>query len=274
MRTRTDIRGTLRILLKRVFAVSLYAVAYVWRRILWRTTFIGITGSVGKTTAKECLAAILSSRFPTAKTRNNENETIGLPKTLFRVRPWHRFAVLEVAADGRGLMRRSARLVRPEVAVVLTVARTHTAQFKSLERTAADKARLPAALTPGGTAVLNQDDPRVADMTVPAGAQVVRFGSSASSEVSAELVSSNWPERLSLRVRAGNESCRVETRLVGTHWTPTVLGALAADAIGRVEPSPGRMQPATLPVGATMIRDEYNAGDWAGSRGKRRVSPT
>src|SRR5436190_20155949 len=76
-----------------------YGLAYVWRRSLWRTTFIGITGSVGKTTAKECLAAILSARFATAKTWANQNDFSGVPLSILRVRPWHRFAILEVAAS-------------------------------------------------------------------------------------------------------------------------------------------------------------------------------
>ena len=100
-----------------------WALAYLWRRLLLRTTFIAVTGSVGKTTTKECIAAMLSARFPTAGTLRNHNDRHGVPRTILRVRPWHRYAVLEVATNERGLMRRLAWLVRPHVAVMLTVAR-------------------------------------------------------------------------------------------------------------------------------------------------------
>ena len=149
----------------------MYVAAYLWRRLLFRTTFIAITGSVGKTTAKECLAAIMSSRFPTASTWANQNDESGVPRSILRVRPWHRFAVLEVAASGRGLMRRSAPLVSPDVALVLTVARTHMRSHKTLESVAAEKFELLKALRPGGTAVLNADSSWVAAMARAANAK-------------------------------------------------------------------------------------------------------
>jgi UDP-N-acetylmuramoyl-tripeptide--D-alanyl-D-alanine ligase len=90
----------------------LYALAYLWRRLLSRTTFIAITGSVGKTTAKECLAAILSTQFSTASTVNNQNDCHGVPRTMLRIRPWHRFAVIEMGTGGPGLIKRSGQLVR------------------------------------------------------------------------------------------------------------------------------------------------------------------
>src|SRR5258708_28246734 len=87
----------------RVKVALMYVAAFVWRRLLFRTTFIAITGSVGKTTAKECLAAILASHGPTLATFANQNDFSGVPKTLLRVRPKHRFAVVEVAGNGFGL---------------------------------------------------------------------------------------------------------------------------------------------------------------------------
>src|SRR5262245_24705740 len=81
----------------------LYAGAYIWRTLLFRTTFIAITGSMGKTTAKECLAAALESTYSTVSSFANQNDYAGVPRTLLRARPWHRFAVVEVAANGRKL---------------------------------------------------------------------------------------------------------------------------------------------------------------------------
>jgi len=246
----------------------LYALAYLWRRLLFRTTFIAITGSVGKTTAKECMAAILSTQFSTASTLNNQNDRYGVPRTMLRVRPWHRFAVIEMGTDGPGLIKRSAQLVRPHVAIILTVARCHTKVFSSLEEIAAEKASLLDAVLPGGLAILNADDSNVRQMASGRRCHVKTFGLSAGQDLWADEVSSTWPETLTLRVHTSSEVEWVRTKLVGRHWANSVLagiaGALAcgvplkvaAAALAKVEPFPARMQPVQLPNGATMIRDE------------------
>ena len=249
----------------------MYIAAYAWRRLLFRTTFIAITGSVGKTTAKECLAAILSSHFPTANTWANQNDDSGVPRSILRVRPWHRFAVLEVAANGRGLMRRSAPLVSPNIAVILTVARTHMRSHKTLESVAAEKFVLLKALRPDGTAILNADSSWVAAMAPRCERKVIWFGGSAESNLRAEEVSSCWPERLTFQLHTGGRSWRVKTQLVGTHWTTSLLGALAVAqacglppgealaAVENLQPTPARMQPVCLANGVTILRDEYNS---------------
>jgi len=249
---------------------AMYAAAYVWRGLLFRTTFIAITGSMGKTTAKECLAAILSARAPTVSSQANQNDYSGVPRSLLRVRPWHRFAVIEVAANGLGLMRRSSRLVRPDIAIVLLVARNHMKNFRTLEKVAAEKALLLARLRPGGTAILNGDDPRVAAMAQSLQRKVVWFGTAPSLDYRAEAVSSNWPRRLSFELSAGAERKTVQTRLVGGHWKSPLLASVAAAnvcgvslddairAVGEIEPIPARMQPIRLSTGAIVVRDELD----------------
>ncbi len=249
----------------------MYVAAYVWRRLLFRTTFIAITGSMGKTTAKECLAAALGSRYPTGKSVANQNDYSGVPRSLLRVRPWHRFAVLEVAANGLGLVQRSARLLRPDIAIVLLVARNHMKNFRTLENVAAEKAALLARLQPNGIAILNGDDPHVAAMAGSLRQRIVWFGSAPWCDYWGDAESSKWPERFSFDVHAEDEHARVQTQLVGNHWKPSVLAAIAAAlecgvelsdavaAIGRVEPALARMQPAPLPSGAIFIRDDLDS---------------
>jgi UDP-N-acetylmuramoyl-tripeptide--D-alanyl-D-alanine ligase len=270
----------------------LYALAYLWRRLLFRTTFIAITGSAGKTTAKECMAAILSTQFSTASTLNNQNDRYGVPRTMLRVRPWHRCAVIEMGTDGPGLIKRSAQLVRPDVAIILTVTNSHTKVFSSLEQIAAEKSSLLDALLPSGLAILNADDPSVRLMASSCRCKVKTFGLSAGQDLWADEVSSAWPETLTLRVHTKVGVERVRTKLVGRHWANSVLagiaGALAcgvplkvaAAAVANVEPFPARMQPIKLPNGATMIRDELNGSydTWQAavkvlgdSQGARRV---
>jgi UDP-N-acetylmuramoyl-tripeptide--D-alanyl-D-alanine ligase len=266
--------------------------AWLWRRALRGTTFVAVTGSLGKTTTKECLAAVLGTRLRTARSRGNQNSTLGVALNLLRVRPWHRVAVLEVGAAMPGQMARSARLVRPDVAVALNVRPTHTIAYRDLAAHAAEKARLLAALAPGGLAVLNGDDPHVAAMAGHVPGDVVRIGSSPAFDVWADEVTAPWPAGLGFRVHLDGARRRVETQLLGTHWLPGALAALAvarhlgigladaAGALAAVRPFRGRLEPVRLPAGATLLRDDYNASVEAfdsaaavlrGAAGVRRV---
>jgi UDP-N-acetylmuramoyl-tripeptide--D-alanyl-D-alanine ligase len=260
-----------RTLRRRARLRALRASAWVWRRLMLRTTVVAITGSVGKTTTKECLAAILSAHAPTLATRHNQNDETGVPRTLLRLRPWHRFAVIETGTAGPGQMRPNARLVRPDVAVVLAVAPTHTDAFQTLDETAADKGELPAAVARRGLAILNGDDARVRRMAERCRCRVESFGRAPGSDAWADEVSARWPASLALRVHAGEETQRVQTRLVGEQWVNAILAAVlaarsqgvaparAAAALAAMEPFAVRMQPVRLPNGATVIRDEMNS---------------
>ena len=246
----------------------LYYTAFVWRRLMLRTTVIAITGSVGKSTAKECLAAMLATQEKTLKTNNNENGLISVPLTLWRLRPWHRYAVIEIGTERPGQIRRSALLVKPDIAIVLTVARTHTNSFPTLDDTAREKGGADWAATSGGIAILNGDVERVRGMAEGSGAKVIFFGQTGDCDLVAEDVSSAWPERLHFTLRSGGEELPVRTQLVGTHWLGSALGALAAAqacgvsltaavaALEGVAPFVARMQPVAHPSGAVVIRDE------------------
>lgn len=234
------------------------------------TTVIAVTGSVGKSTMKECLASILATHGATLRTRANQNDVAGVPRTLRAIRPWHRFAVIEMGVQAPGDIRRLGLLVRPDIAVVLSVARTHTNAFVTLEDTATEKAKLLGYLPRHGIAVLNGDDVRVRAMAESCRARVVLFGRSTDCDLVAGDVSSPWPARLQFTVDSGGEHVRACTQLVGTHWLGSALGALAAAttcgvpltsaaaALADVPPFTARMQPVTLPNGAVVIRDEQN----------------
>jgi len=246
------------------------ALSYLWRRTMLRTTVIAITGSTGKTTAKECLAAALQGHGGVLKTFQNENDRFGVPRTILAMRPWHRFAVVEVGTGRPGDVRRSARLLKPDIAIILRVGRTHTNKFPTLDDTGAEKSALLSYLPRHGTAILNGDDQRVCAMAAKCRAKVLLFGRSSSCHYQAQSVEARWPDRLSFSVRTPRDRLAVRTRLVGSHWTGSVLAALAgadicgismgeaAQRIGGVEPFMGRMQPIRLPGGAVVIRDEGN----------------
>ncbi len=143
-------------------------VAAIWRRLLFRTRIIAVTGSVGKTTAKDSIAAILSSRYQIQASPRSDNHFHGIGMTLFGVRPWHRYAVIEVAIDRPGQMKWFGKVVRPDIAVWLGAARTHTREFASLAQIASEKSLLVDALAPRGIAILNNDDPYVRAYQPPA----------------------------------------------------------------------------------------------------------
>jgi UDP-N-acetylmuramoyl-tripeptide--D-alanyl-D-alanine ligase len=244
--------------------------AMVWRTVLRKTTFIAVTGSLGKTTSKDCLAAILAGIAPTSKTVGNDNGRRGLPRTMLRIRPWHRYAVVEVGTDSPGKMIRSSLALRPDVVVVLNVARTHTPSFRDLDHTAREKTRLMRFMNRAGLVVLNAGDERVRAIVPPHGQRVVYFGIAPDCEVRAENVVSQWPGRLEFTAVCGDESCRVRTQLVGRHWLHSALGAVAAakalgvslekaaEGLAGVVPYTARLSPWPLANGAVILRDDYN----------------
>jgi UDP-N-acetylmuramoyl-tripeptide--D-alanyl-D-alanine ligase len=250
------------------FERCVYLLAFLWRRLLVRTTFIAITGSVGKTTAKDCLAAILEREAPTVKTVRSNNGGPWIASTILRARPWHRYVVLEVGIDQPGHMAGHARLIRPDIAVELAVATPHLSTMGSLEVIAAEKAELLRYLGRTGVAVLNGDDPRVAAMASRLRCRTVWFGSQPGFDVWADQINARFPARLSFRAHSGGESCLIETQLIGRQWMPAVLAALAvarscgatlasaARALAEVRPYTARMEAVELPGGAVMLRDE------------------
>jgi UDP-N-acetylmuramoyl-tripeptide--D-alanyl-D-alanine ligase len=254
-----------------LFAPIFYWIAFAWRRMLPRTTVIAITGSLGKTTTKELLADILASVAPTYRTNRNQNSPSLVTLNVLRMRRRHRYAVIELAGASPGSLRSPARLVRPDVVIILNVLRTHRTSFANSEEYAKEKAVLLEWLKPGGVAVLNQDDPFVSQMAIPKGARVYRFGTSSTLEHHADNVSAAWPNRLSFTFHVGDESRQIETQLVGAHWIPSAAAALTAAtalgvdldvavaAVNRTKPFPARMRPARLPSGAVILRDDYNA---------------
>lgn len=263
--------GRLSRLLRSIANVPIVLMALIWRRTaLRRTTLIAITGSVGKTTAKDCLAAILSKVGPTIATTGGNNGRFGLPRLLLQGRPRHRFVVAEVGIIKPGRMWRSALLLKPDVTVITRITWQHARNFGSLDEIAGEKARLLDPLAENGLAVLNADDPRVAAMRRGRSCRVRTYGAEKPADVRGEVTAFRWPDRLALNVREGEERHLLRTQLVGSHWAVSVLGATtAARSLGaswedctqgltELAPHPGRLSCVRLPSGADLLRDEYN----------------
>ncbi len=250
--------------------IAMLTVATIWRRLMFRTTFIVVTGSVGKTTAKEAIATVLSAHFPTHKSRGSQNHYDGLLKTILRVRPWHRYVVIEIGVERPGQMKWLAWAARPDIAVWINVAGTHTLSFKTLQDTAKEKSQLIHALHTGALAVLNADNPYIAAFIPPIGIRTIHYGEKQEFDWCVSQPTSAWPERLSFHVQSNEEAATIHTQLVGKHWVPSLLPALiiareaglslaqSAVALASLPPFEQRLSPATCPQGATFLRDEWN----------------
>lgn len=243
------------------------------RRRLRATRFIAVTGSCGKTTTKELIAAILGSQLRGTHTIANRNDLTSLGLVLLRTRRRHAFCVIEIGAWKPGSVARAAKVVAPQIAVVINVGRDHHNAFRTLEATAEEKRGILDACVAGAIAVLNADDPRVIAMADGFPGRVITFGRSPEAELSARDVSSAWPERLSFTLLHDGRSFPVQTRLCGKHWVSSALAALgvavameipidrAVAALARVDPYPGRMSPVAAD-GVTFIRDDNKAPRW------------
>jgi len=245
------------------------------RRRLRNVVFIGVTGSTGKTTARDLIAEVLSSRFDGVSSRDNWNTLrtmrSGFPRTILKVKNRHRYCALEMGTHQPGALQELASVAQPSIAVVTNVRTDHLRAFGSVEAIAAEKARLVAALPADGTAILNADDPHVLAMASTFEGRVITYGLADHADLRAENVRCIWPERLGFSVVYEGRSRWVETRLCGVHWVSAVLAALSAGlsmgvpldaaiaAIAEVEPSEARMEPVFHPDGVVFIRDDQKA---------------
>lgn len=237
-----------------------------------RLSVVGVTGSVGKTTTKDLLAQVLMPSGPTVAPIDSFNNEIGLPLTVLRADEDTRFLVLEMGASGMGHLTYLTDIAPPDIAAVLAVGHAHVGEFGGIEAVSRAKAEIIAGLAPGGVAVLNADDRRVAGMAAAAPGDVVTFGRSADADVRATGVGLDRAGRASFTLVARHESAPVDLRLVGEHHVSNALAAAAvalrlgldlsevakrlsvADAL-----SPHRMHVVDRGDGVTVIDDSYNA---------------
>ncbi|WP_239112485.1 UDP-N-acetylmuramoyl-tripeptide--D-alanyl-D-alanine ligase [Halomicronema sp. CCY15110] len=136
------------------------AIARWWRRQL-ATPLVAVTGSVGKTTTKELIAAALQTQGPVLKTQANYNNEIGVPKTLLALTPEHRYGVIEMGMRGTGQIDQLTQIAEPDVAVITNVGTAHIELLGSEQAIADAKCELFGGLSPDGIAVLNYDNVRL-----------------------------------------------------------------------------------------------------------------
>jgi UDP-N-acetylmuramoyl-tripeptide--D-alanyl-D-alanine ligase len=240
----------------------------------WRARFslplVGLTGSNGKTTVKEMVAAILAShcgsREPVLATEGNLNNDIGLPLTLLALRESHRYAVVEMGMNHLGEIEYLTRLARPTVALVNNAQRAHVGLLGSVEKVAQAKGEIYSGLGDSGIALVNADEP-FADywMGLNAGRRIVTFGLRADADVRATVDGGQ------ARFVTPVDAFVVSLRVPGEHNLRNAVAACAVAHALEVPPHeiqaglnafagvPGRLQRRAGPGGAVLIDDTYNA---------------
>jgi UDP-N-acetylmuramoyl-tripeptide--D-alanyl-D-alanine ligase len=231
---------------------------------------IAVTGSSGKTTTKEMLSAILSLSDVGLKTAGNFNNLIGLPLTLFRLEPRHRWAILEMGMSARREIARLAEIADPTVGVITNVGPAHLETLLNLDGVARAKGELFAALKPGGTAVINADDELVAQLPVANGVRRLLFGTSPEAQVRAEEIEVTG-EAVRFRLLVPEGERFVTLKVPGRHNVSNALAAAAAAAsvgvgidlivrgLENFTPVSGRMEVVRGEDGDLFIEDGYNA---------------
>ena len=242
----------------------------------WRARFspalIAITGSNGKTTVKEMLAAILrrhAGSDAVLATTGNLNNDIGVPLTLLRLRPAHRWCAIELGMNHKGEIAHLAAIARPSVALVNNAQREHLEFMRSVDEVAAENASVYAALGDDGVAVVNADDAHAALFRRQAGQRrLVDFGLGAASVTARYALR---PLSSEIRVTTPAGEAQASLAIPGLHNVRNALAAAAsahavgvpAKAIGEglaaFRPSAGRLQVKQARGGTTVIDDSYNA---------------
>lgn len=244
---------------------------------LWRGRFslplVAVTGSNGKTTVKEMLAAILGRRGPVLATRGNLNNDIGVPLTLAGLGEEHLFAVIEMGANHAGEIAALCALARPSVGVVTQCAPAHLEGFGSIEGVARAKGEIFQTLPADGTAVINFDDPYAGLWRDLAGQRrILGFGFDPGAVVrAADAVLDEVSGHAAFRLITPAGEAAVQLRLVGQHNVMNALAAAAcchalglepadiAAGLAAVEPVRGRLQLQAGPGGSRLVDDTYNA---------------
>ncbi len=249
---------------------ALQALARWWRGRFPELRVVGITGSVGKSSTKELVAAVLARRFDVLKSEGNLNNEIGLPLTLLRLDARRQRAVLEMGMYARGEIAMLCSLARPVVGVVTNVGPVHLERLGTIEAVAQAKAELIEALPSDGVAILNYDDPRVRSMASLTKARTLYYGLDPAADLWADEIRSEGLHGVHFQLHYREEAMHVHVPLLGRHSVHTALRAAAAGlAEGMMwdhileglqdRRAQLRLVAVPGPNGSTILDDTYNA---------------
>ncbi len=236
-----------------------------YARRAWNGIVVAITGSAGKTSTKEIVAAFLATRLRVGKTIGNLNNHLGLPLTLLRIPGDTEAAVVELGMNHAGEIAELARIAQPQIGIVTNVGYAHIEAFSSIEGIAAAKRELIEALPSDGVAVLNADDERVAAFQKSHPGQTVTYGLQPGADF--------WAERLTLTAIGSTFAVKgvtFKTGLTGRHAVSNILAGLAVASLFEIPLedcvpvaaglTPGKMRGERYELaGITVLNDSYNS---------------
>src|SRR6266852_792831 len=241
-------------------------------RQAWGGKIAGVTGSVGKTTTKEILAALLGAKLRVLKSEGNLNNEYGLPLTLLRLEETHQAAVLEMGMSRRGELARLAAIARPDVGVVTRVSPAHLEFFASVDEIALAKRELIEGLNGHeSTAVLNADDPRVAAFGAFAPGRVLTYGIEKLAFFTAREIEDRGALGTAFDYVSPEGRVRLELSVPGRHAIANALAALAAASVWGIGAAEAQSVFRTMRApamrgellqfsnGAALINDSYNS---------------
>lgn len=190
---------------------------------------VGIAGSVGKTSTKEMVAAVLSEKYRVLKTLGNFNNELGLPLTIFRLREEHQVAVLEMGISDFGEMHRLSKVARPDICVMTNIGQCHLEYLGDRDGVLRAKSEIFDFLAEDGTVILNGDDDKLASIEEVKGIRPVFFGIRSGRRIYADRINPCGLRGICCRIHVGEESFSVMIPIPGYHM---VLNALAGAAVG------------------------------------------
>ena len=256
-----------------------------WYRSRFTLPVVQITGSAGKTTTKEMVAAVLSRRYDTLKTQANFNNDIGTPLTLLGLAPQHQAAVIETGMNHFGEIRYLGEMVRPDIAVITNVGDAHIENLGNTRQGILQaKCEIFENLAPDGIAVLNGDDPLLGTVTLPQ--TILRCGRGEGCSVRVTDVDDRGIEGIACTVTTAKASYRLTTASPGGFMIyPMAMAAAIGEALGLTGeeitagvaayvPTGSRMHIIHLPEGRLLIDDCYNANPQAMTEALRLLAVT
>ena len=241
----------------------------------WRKRFfipvIGLTGSSGKTTTKEMMAAIIGRKKNILKTEGNLNNLIGLPKTILRLTGEHELVILEMGTNTRGEIKRLTQIAVPDIGLITNVGPAHLAGFGSLDVVREEKNDLFLNMSSSGIAIINLDDEAITTAAERWNGRRITFSMSPNADVTVKDIERNGVKGVRFNLVVGGSTQKVEMKIAGLHHVYDAMAAAAtafavgidlktiAEGLAAFRPFSGRMEMIRLHNGAFLLDDSYNA---------------
>lgn len=242
-----------------------------WYRSQFDIKVVGVTGSVGKTTTKDMVASVLSQRYKVLKTEGNFNNNIGVPKTIFNLNRSHEIAVIEMGMNHMGEIDYLTHIAKPDVAIITNVGDAHIENLGSRENTLRAKAEIFNGVNPGGMAVLNGDDPLIAQLDGVLIHPIVWYGSSEHCPWRCTCIEEGERDTMHMAAETPLGSLEATIHCLGRYLYYPALSAAAVGAhfgltleeivrgIEAFAPTRMRMDVVRCKGGITVLNDTYNA---------------